>query len=45
MAGNIQTEGDSLIIHPDKRKMIRRLNMRGFPWSSACLCCSAFCAG
>lgn len=26
---NIQAEGDSLIIYPDKRKMIRRLNMRG----------------
>ncbi len=25
---NIQAEGDSLIIYPDKRKMIRRLNMR-----------------
>ncbi len=25
----IKTEGDSLVIYPDKRKMIRRLNMRG----------------
>lgn len=29
MADNIQTENDSLVIYPDKRKMIRRLNMRG----------------
>lgn len=26
---NIKTEGDSLVIYPDKRKMIRQLNMRG----------------
>lgn len=29
MADNIETQGDSLVIYPDKRKMIRRLNMRG----------------
>ncbi len=29
MAGNTEMQGDSLVIYPDKRKMIRRLNLRG----------------